>query len=285
MAKKILINTVNQCYIHFAGYINDDETLCRLSTNVDLILGQEKGILIEGKVDCPECIKILKYCNHISKKEIYIQNEIERINRLSIKELNEEVQSIISVQAHHAFKLINYSNFLKECMERLNRDSIDDDPVVMDQSFIQVMLLIRNDTILTINKYFKDYDNSIHQLMPLLECHLLHYDSYLVELRSLVNGIDSLFRKNLIKEIRNEGIAHNLSKAQLREFNWDELFEMCLMLKNFHHRVIGYVKGGEVGFPNKYLFKGVFKAFDSFYKVVELRKKYTQIGYVPIEEI
>lgn len=280
MAKKILINTANQCYIHFAGYINDDETLCRLSTNVNLLLGQEMGILTEGKVDCPECIKIFRYCNHISKKEIYKQNEIVRINRLTIKELNEEVQSIISVQAHQTLKLINYSNFLKECMERLNRDSIDDDPVVMDQSFIQVMLLIRNDTILTINKYFKDYDNSIHQLMPLLDRHLLPYDSYLVELRSLVSGIDSLFRKNFIKEIRNEGIAHNLSKAQLREFNWDELFEMCLLLKNFHHQVIGYVNGGSIGFPNKNNFNGIFKAFDMFYKVTQLKVK-----FIPIQEL
>lgn len=68
MATHIKIKTTDDNHVHFDTWQNN-YTLCGLETGGDSTLGFNKGITVTSKVNCPHCIRILKFCLDISKNE------------------------------------------------------------------------------------------------------------------------------------------------------------------------------------------------------------------------
>ena len=73
MAVHVKIKTPDDNYVHFDTWQNN-YTLCGLETGGDNLLGLTKGEIINSKVNCPHCIKILKFCLDINKNE-WINNQ------------------------------------------------------------------------------------------------------------------------------------------------------------------------------------------------------------------
>jgi hypothetical protein len=68
MATHIKIKTNEDNHIHFDTHMNN-YTLCGLETGGDKGLNISIAIPTRGKVNCPECIRIVKFCHDIEKSE------------------------------------------------------------------------------------------------------------------------------------------------------------------------------------------------------------------------
>ena len=68
MATHIKIKTIENNYVHFDTHRNN-YTLCGLETGGDLTMGIERPVATTRKVNCPDCIRIIKFCNEINRNE------------------------------------------------------------------------------------------------------------------------------------------------------------------------------------------------------------------------
>lgn len=68
MALHILIKTDRESDIH-ADLIRNDYTLCGMETQRDIGIGYEGGKYTKKKINCPHCIRIIKYCKNIDESE------------------------------------------------------------------------------------------------------------------------------------------------------------------------------------------------------------------------
>lgn len=69
MATHIKIKTTRDNHTHFDTYINN-YTLCGLETGGDLTMGIHPGKTVKSKVNCPDCIRIVKFCHNIKISEL-----------------------------------------------------------------------------------------------------------------------------------------------------------------------------------------------------------------------
>lgn len=53
----------------------DDYALCGLDAAGDGAMGRSPAIGIKGKITCPECIQIIRYCKKIKNKDLEEKNE------------------------------------------------------------------------------------------------------------------------------------------------------------------------------------------------------------------
>lgn len=68
MAKRIQIKTRENNHVHFDAEHND-YTLCGLDTMGDPSLSIDVPIQTNKKVNCPSCIRIVKFCKEIHSSE------------------------------------------------------------------------------------------------------------------------------------------------------------------------------------------------------------------------
>ena len=68
MAGHIKIKTEENNHVHFNTH-TQGYTLCGLETGGDYSIGIHTGKIVTQKVNCPHCIKIVKYCQNINKSE------------------------------------------------------------------------------------------------------------------------------------------------------------------------------------------------------------------------
>ena len=68
MAKKVFIKTIEDALVHF-DWGKNTSTLCGLETSGDGGLGIEQAIPTTKKVDCPDCIAVVIFCQGIKKSE------------------------------------------------------------------------------------------------------------------------------------------------------------------------------------------------------------------------
>jgi len=68
MADRVKIKTHENNHVHFNTHRND-YTLCGLDTMGDETLGIHAPIKTSAKVNCPECIWIVQFCQNIKKSE------------------------------------------------------------------------------------------------------------------------------------------------------------------------------------------------------------------------
>jgi hypothetical protein len=66
---RIKIKTDSGMQVHFDTHINN-YTLCGLETSGDETCGLSEGIITNRKVDCPDCIRIIRFCKEIKSTEI-----------------------------------------------------------------------------------------------------------------------------------------------------------------------------------------------------------------------
>lgn len=65
---RLKIKTLENNHVHFDGGNNID-TLCGLYTLGDERLGISEPVIVNQKVNCPQCIRIVKICNLIERHE------------------------------------------------------------------------------------------------------------------------------------------------------------------------------------------------------------------------
>ncbi len=68
MADRIRIKTSDDNYVHFDTHKNT-YTLCGLETGGDLSLGIHEGKSVSLKVNCPDCLRIVRFCKAIPNHE------------------------------------------------------------------------------------------------------------------------------------------------------------------------------------------------------------------------
>jgi hypothetical protein len=68
MALKLKIKTEENHHVHFDTCVNS-YTLCGLETGGDKGIGISVGVRTTQKVDCPDCIRIVKFCKPILESE------------------------------------------------------------------------------------------------------------------------------------------------------------------------------------------------------------------------
>lgn len=68
MATHLKIKTHENNHIHFDIFFNN-YTLCGLESRGDETMGIAKGKVVKAKVNCPECIRIVKFCHKIKESE------------------------------------------------------------------------------------------------------------------------------------------------------------------------------------------------------------------------
>lgn len=68
MAQRIKINTHENKHTHFDANINN-YTLCGLETSGDEKLGIKISVVVKRKVNCPDCIRIVRFCHEIKCSE------------------------------------------------------------------------------------------------------------------------------------------------------------------------------------------------------------------------
>lgn len=69
MADRIQIKTTEDNFVHFDSHHNE-YTLCGLDTMGDERLGIDEPIPTKKKVDCPQCIRIVRFCKAIKSSEL-----------------------------------------------------------------------------------------------------------------------------------------------------------------------------------------------------------------------
>lgn len=67
MEDHIQIKTHEDNNVHF--YRNNSYTLCGTETDGDETLGIEIGKMVDKKVNCPDCIEIINFCEDIKNSE------------------------------------------------------------------------------------------------------------------------------------------------------------------------------------------------------------------------
>lgn len=70
MAQKLKINSPNGNHIHFNIMYGSDYTLCGLETAGDSFLKLQPGKITDEKANCPDCVRIVKFCQNIKPSEL-----------------------------------------------------------------------------------------------------------------------------------------------------------------------------------------------------------------------
>jgi hypothetical protein len=65
---RVKIVTFENSHVHFDTHLNN-YTLCGLETGGDSKLGIKIAMPVKRKVNCPQCIRIVEFCNFINKNE------------------------------------------------------------------------------------------------------------------------------------------------------------------------------------------------------------------------
>lgn len=69
MATHIKIKTTRDNHTHFDTHLNN-YTLCGLETGGDEGMNIMIGKVVKTKVNCPDCIRIVNFCQKINKSEL-----------------------------------------------------------------------------------------------------------------------------------------------------------------------------------------------------------------------
>lgn len=74
MAQRLCIRTDTDACIHFDTGING-YSLCGLETQGDSVIGIQSGRPTTRKVNCPDCIRIVRFCKEIKGYEYVKENK------------------------------------------------------------------------------------------------------------------------------------------------------------------------------------------------------------------
>ena len=70
VAKHVQIKTPDDNCVHLMS--ENSYTLCALESCGDSGLGFDEGIIVNKKIDCPDCIEIVKFCKSILPSELKV---------------------------------------------------------------------------------------------------------------------------------------------------------------------------------------------------------------------
>lgn len=70
MARKYLITIGKEKTIHFVGDFQQDYSLCGHDLAGDEDMGWTEGVYTTSKVNCQDCIRIVRYCKAIGEEEM-----------------------------------------------------------------------------------------------------------------------------------------------------------------------------------------------------------------------
>ena len=68
MATRVKIKTIENSHTHFDTH-NNNYTLCGLETGGDESIGIMTSVVVKRKVNCPQCIWIVRFCKEIKTSE------------------------------------------------------------------------------------------------------------------------------------------------------------------------------------------------------------------------
>lgn len=69
MATHVKIKTSDNNHVHVDTHRNN-YTLCGLETGGDLTMGIQKPIVTNRKINCPDCLWIIRFCRTITDAEL-----------------------------------------------------------------------------------------------------------------------------------------------------------------------------------------------------------------------